>query len=224
MCSPDQASQVPLTSPLHVSERDYLGSSQDKFNKYKLVFYSFMERYLWMFSLCILCTLMCSKFYGNEWIKWPWTWFVYLSASNPLSNLGEVISLLGAQFTHLENKGVKIAVMRPWWKGTLALGSSLLITTMVVWIHHHSRWLSRQMELIGVNSDSTTYWVYEFGNSFIFSGFSFYLPYEWFVLFPDYSAIKLIFLSSLNLLFKQWNSDVLGAGSFILKTAEELEQ
>lgn len=124
MCSPDQASQVPLTSPLHVSERDYLGSSQDKFNKYKLVFYSFMERYLWMFSLCILCTLMCSKFYGNEWIKWPWTWFVYLSASNPLSNLGEVISLLGAQFTHLENKGVKIAVMRPWWKGTLALGSS----------------------------------------------------------------------------------------------------
>lgn len=92
----------------------------------------------------------------------------------------------------MENKGVKIAVMQRWGESPLALEDGCTSAVLP-----GPSALALKTDQIGVNSDSTTYWVCEFGNSCIFSGFSFYLPYEWFVLFPNYSAIKLTFLSSL---------------------------
>lgn len=58
--------------------------------------------------------------------------------------------------------------MQHWWKSALALEGNYAphYTTSATSVGFEA-------DQIGVNSGSTTYWVYEFGNSFKFSGFSF---------------------------------------------------
>lgn len=46
------------------------------------------------------------------------------SASNSLTNLMPVISLLWVQFVHLESRDIKIEIMQHWWKSALTLKSS----------------------------------------------------------------------------------------------------
>lgn len=77
-----------------------------------------------MFQPCILCILMHLNILlemNNSNDTGPG---LCTSASNSLTNLMPVISLLWVQFVHLESRDIKTEIMQHWWKSALALKSS----------------------------------------------------------------------------------------------------